>query len=95
MVTPSKGSRRGTRRKFKRKARAKNKVEDFLREFKPKERVLIKPNPSSHKGMPNKSFYGKFGEIKAKKGRAYVIEVKIGSKEKEIIANPEHLRKIK
>ncbi len=41
--------------------------------------------------MPFPKFKGKVGEVKEKRGDAYVVVVKIGNKTKEIISRPEHL----
>jgi len=89
MVKASKGFRRSTRRKLK--VRQKFKVTSYLTEFKPKDRVVIKIDPSSHKGMPFPKFKGKVGEVKERRGNAYVIKIKIGKKIKEVISRPEHL----
>ena len=94
MVKASKGIRRGTRKRLKKALRDKFKPQTFMQEFKPKDKVIIKPNPSSHKGMPNPNLKGRIGQIKAKRGRAYLISITVGNKEKMIIAGPEHLRKL-
>lgn len=91
----SKGFRRGTRRRLKRRAGEKFKVADFLRNFRPDERVAIKLNPSSHKGMPHPRFEGKVGKIREKRGNSYVVEVMVGNSKRDIIARPEHLKRIK
>jgi len=91
MVRKSKGKRRGTRRKLKRGVRDKFKVTPYLQEFRIGEKVVINLNPSSHRGFPDPVFQGRVGEVIEKRGRAYVIEVKVGDKTKKIIAAPEHL----
>ena len=91
MVKASKGFRRSTRSKLKKKVRQKFKVTSYLKEFKPKDRVVIKIDPSSHKGMPFPKLKGKVGEVKEKRGNSYVVDVKIGNKLKKIISRPEHL----
>lgn len=91
MVRSSSGFRRSTRRKLKREVRHKFKITPYITEFKPHDRVVIKIDPSSHKGMPFPKFKGKVGEVKEKRGDAYVVVVKIGNKTKEIISRPEHL----
>jgi len=91
MVRGSKGFRRSSRRKLKKETRHKLKVTPYLREFKEKEKVIIHIDPSSHKGMPFPKFKGKVGEVKERRGNAYVVEVRTGEKIKEIIARPEHL----
>lgn len=64
-----------------------------MQEFKNGERVMISPEPSVQKGMPNKRFIGKQGVIIGKQGKAYVLEVKIGNSIKQVISLPVHLRK--
>ena len=95
MTTFGKGYRSRTRRKLAASKRKKFKVEPFLQEFKEGERVVVKQDPSSHGGMPHIRFKGKIGIIKSKRGSAYVLSMKIGNKEKEIIAGPEHLKLIR
>ena len=92
MVVKSKGPRKRTRHLFRRNT--KTPITEFLREFDVGEKVIIKINSSSHKGMPFRRFQGLCGEVLAKRGRAYVLKIKDGGKFKEIIANPEHLKKI-
>ncbi len=91
MVRASKGFRRSTRRKLKKGRREKFKVTPYLREFKPGDRVVIKIDPSSHKGMPFPKFKGKVGEVRERRGEAYIVKIRVGGKTKEIISRPEHL----
>jgi len=91
MVKASKGFRRSTRSKLKKKVRQKFKVTEYMKEFKSKDKVVIKIDPSSQRGMPFPKFKGKVGEVKEKRGKAYVIKIRIGKKVKEIISRPEHL----
>ncbi len=58
------------------------------------EKVIIKIDPSIHRGMPFKRFHGKVGEIIEKRGRSYVILVRDGKKYKKVIARQEHIRPI-
>jgi large subunit ribosomal protein L21e len=88
------GFRSGTRRKLASEKRAKFKVEKYMQEFKSDQKVVIKQDPSSHSGMPHPRFKGVTGVVKEKRGSAYVITVKTGKKEKEIIAKPEHLKRL-
>lgn len=95
MVKKTRGPRRRTRKKLKKGPRDKVTANQFLEEFKEGERVMIKIEPSSHRGMPNPRFKGKSGEIVGKRGRAYIVKLKDGKKEKSIITLPEHLRRIR
>lgn len=89
----SKGYRRRTRSLLRKKARERGKVglSKILREYKPGDRVVVKLNPSVHKGMPHRRFHGKIGIIEDKSGQAYVVNVTQGKAVKEIIVRPEHL----
>ena len=90
----SKGFRRRTRQLLRRKAREKGKtgLSKILREYKPGDRVIIKLDPSMHKGMPHRRFHGRIGVIKDARGKAYVVNVTQGKAVKEIIVRPEHLK---
>ncbi len=94
MGRKSKGYRAKTRSLLRRKPRERGKtgLSKILHEYKPGEKVVIKINPSVHKGMPHRRYHGKMGVITDKKGRAYIIEVTEGDATKEIIARPEHLK---
>ena len=90
MVQKSKGPRKRTRKLLRVKERTP--ITKYLQKFEIGERVVIRPTPSSHKGMPFKRFVGKIGTIIEKRGKAYIVQIKNGEKEKKIIARPEHLR---
>lgn len=89
----SKGYRSRTRKLLRKKPREKGKLglSKLLYEYKPGEKVLIKIDPSVHKGMPHRRYHGSIGIVTAKRGRAYVINVKQGNAVKELIVRPEHL----
>ena len=89
----SKGYRRRTRSLLRKKAREKGKtgLSKTLREYQPGDRVVVKLNPSVHKGMPHRRFHGKIGIIGNKRGQAYVVNVTQGKAAKELIVRPEHL----
>lgn len=90
----SRGPRRGTRKLLSKgpKERGLPPMSAILYDYKVGERVVIKIDPSVHKGMPFKRFHGKVGTIVEKRGRAYVILVRDGGKYKKVIARPEHIR---
>jgi large subunit ribosomal protein L21e len=92
MVRSSKGPRSGTRRKLRKEHRGKFTVTPYLRTFKENDRVVIRQDPSSHRGMPYIRFKGSSGIVRGRRGDAYMVEVKMGSKTKTIISRPEHLR---
>ncbi len=93
----SRGYRRKTRSLLRRKAREKGKtgLSKILREYKPGDRVVVKLDPSVHKGMPHRRFHGRIGIVESKRGQAYVVNVTQGDAEKEIIVRPEHLAPFK
>ncbi len=66
----------------------------LLQGYRPGDRVILKYDPSVHKGMPHRRFYGKIGTVIGKRGRAYVIQVVDGDKTKTLIARPEHLKRL-
>jgi large subunit ribosomal protein L21e len=89
----AKGYRRKTRYLLKRKSRERGKtgLSRVLREYEHDEKVVIKLDPSVHKGMPHRRFHGRIGVIAEKRGRSYVINVSQGKAIKEIIVRPEHI----
>jgi large subunit ribosomal protein L21e len=91
MVKKSNGLRRHTRRKFKSEVRSKFKVTPYLREFRISDKVAVKVDPSSQKGLPGRRFKGKIGIVKEKRGDSYVIEISDGNMKKTVISRPEHL----
>jgi large subunit ribosomal protein L21e len=94
MVQKSKGRRKRTRNLLRGKARERLPITRYIQEFKVGSKVVIKPNPSSHKGMPFKRFFGRSGTVIDKRGKSYIIKIKDGKKEKNIISRPEHLKAI-
>jgi large subunit ribosomal protein L21e len=50
-------------------------------------------DPSIRKGRPHTCFHGKTGRVVGNQGRAYLMDVKIGNKVKQVVVLPEHLRK--
>ncbi|MCS7093715.1 MAG: 50S ribosomal protein L21e [Candidatus Aenigmarchaeota archaeon] len=94
MVKKSQGFRVKTRKKLEREARYRPTITKFLQEFKIGDKVAIVQEPSSFKGMPFSRFRGMIGEVVEKRGRAYVVEIKVGGKIKKVISRPEHLKLI-
>ncbi|NOX71217.1 MAG: 50S ribosomal protein L21e [Candidatus Micrarchaeota archaeon] len=92
MVHRSTGYKRGTRRTFKRDFRSKFKVTPFIEKFEINQKVIIDQNPFSQESMPHFRFKGKIGVVTEKRGRALVVKVSDGKKEKTVIVTPEHLR---
>jgi large subunit ribosomal protein L21e len=42
--------------------------------------------------MPHRRYLGKIGTIEGKRGRAYLVGVKIGNMKKQVLSKPEHLK---
>jgi len=91
----SKGLRRKTRKKLKRQPRYRPTITKFLQEFSLGDKVVIDQEPSSHKGMPHSRYKGKVGVVIGKRGKSYIISLRVGGKEKKIISRPEHLKLLK
>jgi len=93
MGRKAKGYRRKTRALLKRKPRERGKtgLSKILYEYKPGEKVMVKIDPSVHRGMPHRRYHGKIGVIVNKKGRSYIVNVTQGRAVKEIFVRPEHM----
>jgi len=93
MGRKAKGYRRKTRSIMRRKPRERGKtgLSKILCEYKPGEKVVVKIDPSVHKGMPHRRYHGKIGVIVNMRGRSYVVNVTQGRAVKEIIVRPEHI----
>jgi len=89
----AKGFRHKTRSLLSRKPRERGKtgLSKILRSYVGGEKVVVKIDPSVHKGMPHRRFHGKVGVIVSRKGRSYILNVTQGNAVKEIIVRPEHL----
>lgn len=92
----AKGYRYRTRSLLKRKVREKGKtgLSKVLRDYVAGDRVVVKINPSVHRGMPHRRFHGKVGVIGERRGRAYLVSVSQGDAVKELIVRPEHLEPV-
>ena len=93
MGRKAKGYRRKTRSLLRRKPRERGKtgLSKILYEYKSGEKVVVKIDPSVHKGMPHRRYHGRIGVIVNKRGRSYVVNVTQGKAVKEIIVRPEHI----
>ena len=67
----------------------------MLQEFKDGQRVQVIIEPAVHKGMPHPRFHGKMGEVLKQKGRAFIVKIKDGGKEKLITCHAVHLKQVK
>ena len=93
MGRKAKGFRRKTRSLLRRKPRERGKtgLSKILHEYETGEKVVVKIDPSVHKGMPHRRYHGRIGVIVNKRGRSYVVNVTQGKAVKEIIVRPEHI----
>ena len=76
----ARGFRHRTRSLLRRRVRERGKtgLSKILREYALGDRVLVRINPSIHKGMPHHRFHGKIGVVGERRGRAYVVNVSQG-----------------
>jgi len=93
MVKKSRGFRSGTRNKLKQRPDTRPAITKFLQVFKDGERVLLMPEPSSHKGMPLSRYKGVAGTVTGKRGCAYFVQINDGKMKKTFIVRPEHLKR--
>ncbi|MCY0868497.1 MAG: 50S ribosomal protein L21e [Desulfurococcus sp.] len=97
MVKAPKGYRHRTRKLLRKSVREKGGVPPLsllMVEYKEGDRVHIVINPSIHKGMPHRRYHGKTGVIAGRRGRAYIVKVAVGGKEKILFVRPEHIRPV-
>jgi len=89
----SKGYRASTRKLLSRnpRERGKTSLSKILHGYSDGEKVLVRIDPSVHKGMPHRRFHGRIGVVVSRQGRSYVVQVMQGNATKEIIVRPEHL----
>ncbi len=95
MVKASQGYRHRTRKVFRKRIRERGAIPPLsllLIDYKIGDKVYIVPNPAIHEALPHRRYVGKVGTIIGKRGRAYIVEVYLGNKRKELIVVPEHLR---
>jgi len=93
MVKRTGGYRRKSRYKLQRDPRQKGKLslKKYLEEYKPGEKVLLKPDSIVQKGMFDPKFIGRTGVISKKQGACYVVVIKEQTKVKKLIVHPIHM----
>ena len=89
----SKGYRSKSRAILSKKPRQRGKIglSRILRDHKPGDKVYIILDPSAHKGMPHQTFHGKVGIVRERRGRSFVVDVRVGKGYKTVITRPEHI----
>lgn len=98
MVKAPRGYRHRTRKLLRKNIREKGGVPPLsllMIEYSPGDKVHIVINPAIHKGMPHRRYHGMTGTVVGKRGKSYIVEVKVGSKVKTLFIRPEHLRPVK
>ncbi len=93
----SHGERKRTRKKLSKRKRERglSPISRAIQRFEPGESVHIRIDSSVHKGMPHHRFHGMTGEVKGERGRAYIVEISDGKRQrkkvKELFIRAEHL----
>ena len=95
MVKRTGGGRRKTRSKYRKNKDEKGKISirRYLQQFQSGDRVVLKLEPSVHRGMYFRRFHGKSGTVMSKRGSCYEISIKDGYKQKTVVVHPVHLIK--
>jgi len=88
------GPRKKTRYKFKKEIRRQGivPVTALIQKFDIGQKVHVVIEPSVQKGMPHRRFHGMTGTVIGQRGRAWLLSIRDGGKEKVIIARPQHLK---
>ncbi|MEM2878064.1 MAG: 50S ribosomal protein L21e [Candidatus Hadarchaeales archaeon] len=96
MARRSKGLRSKSRRKLTKypRERGLHPPSRSVREFPVGARVTIMINPAVIKGQPHHRYHGRTAVVTGRRGRAYLVSLRDGEKEKIIISRPEHLRMV-
>ncbi len=88
------GPRKKTRYKFKKDLRKRGvvPVTSLIQKFDLGQKVHVVCEPSIQKGMPHRRFHGMTGTVVGQRGRAWLLAIRDGQKEKIVIARPQHLK---
>ena len=92
MARFGKGKISKARKKLKR-GKKKEGITKYLRNFEIGDRAAIVIDSSSQ-NYPHPRYHGLIGEIKGRRGRAYILNIRKGRRNIELIVTPEHLRNI-
>ena len=89
-------ARRKTRHKLSKNIRERGKLSltDYFQSFNIGDKVAFSADSSYQKGMYYPRFHGKIGSVMGKRGECYIVQIKDGSKKKEFIVHPVHLKGI-
>ncbi|MBI5001134.1 MAG: 50S ribosomal protein L21e [Euryarchaeota archaeon] len=90
----SKGIRRRTRGIMRRPPRERglSPITRALAKFAEGTKVRIIIDPSVHTGQPHSRFHGLTGTVVGRQGRAYMLDVRMGNKLKQVVISAAHLR---
>ena len=88
----TKGYRKKSRKLLSKK-RIRKGLSQYMIEYNIGDYVHIDINPINVSTAPHKRYQGRIGKIVGKRGKAYIIEVKLGGKIKKIITTKEHIKK--
>ncbi|NTW92601.1 MAG: 50S ribosomal protein L21e [Methanoregulaceae archaeon] len=88
------GPRKKTRYKFRKDQRRRGilPVTSLIQKFEIGQKVHVICEPSIQKGMPHPRFHGRTGTVVGQRGRAWLLEIRDGGKDKIVIARPQHLK---
>ena len=88
------GPRKKTRYKLKKDLRKRGvvPVTSLIQKFDLGQKVHVVCEPSIQKGMPHRRFHGMTGTVVGQRGRAWLLAIRDGQKEKILIARPQHLK---
>lgn len=75
------------------RSKDKHGITKYLKEFEIGQKAVIKIDSSSQ-NYPHPRHQGLIGEVIEKRGRGYVVKVRVGNSYKKIVTVPEHLREI-
>lgn len=67
-------------------------VSFVLQKYAVGDRVLIRIEPSAHKGLPHRRYHGKVGKVIEVGRRMMILHVKLGKKTKTLITRYDHVR---
>lgn len=90
------GSRAGSRRLFRKTPRTRGKISltKFFMPYEMGDRAVLSAEPAVQKNLYHQRFHGRAGNIVAKRGDCYELEIKDGNKTKTIIVHPVHMKKL-
>ncbi len=93
-MASSKGERCGTRYKLQNKIRERgtSPTSRAIQEFEYGQMVHIDIDASLQSGQPNHRFQGYTGKVLGQRGRAYILGIRDGNKQKQVIVLPQHLK---